>query len=320
MIAFTLCSNNYLAQAKVLADSIHYHNPECKVFIGLVDELSDKIDYNYFRPAEILPLKNLNLQVFDFIINEYGIIELNTCVKPSFFKYLKAKYPDSQMIYYFDPDIKIYNSLQWLNEELANQSAVVTPHFCSPIPLDGFQPGENLALNYGTYNLGFIGVNTNSSEVSSFLDWWEERCLKLGYIKPCEGLFVDQLWINLAPVFFKDVKVLNHPGLNMAPWNLHERQIERVGCDNVQLTGNHYLFFYHFSSYSFDNSDQLSKYYNRFSFSQFPLLRQLYDQYRTDVFRNDYAKFSKIPCVYGKKIDNRIYKRIVRKIERMIKA
>ena len=38
-IIFTICSNNYLAQAKALGDSVLQTNPDYTFFIGLVDEL-----------------------------------------------------------------------------------------------------------------------------------------------------------------------------------------------------------------------------------------------------------------------------------------
>jgi hypothetical protein len=37
-VAFTLCSLNYMAQAKTLADSFHEYNPEWHFVIGLVEQ------------------------------------------------------------------------------------------------------------------------------------------------------------------------------------------------------------------------------------------------------------------------------------------
>src|ERR1017187_7472506 len=42
-------------------------------------------------------------------------------------------------------------------------------------------------------------------------------------------MFVDQKWINLAPCFFENVKILKQPGCNMAFWNLHERHLSSEG-------------------------------------------------------------------------------------------
>jgi hypothetical protein len=39
--AFTICSINYLAQAKVLADSLKKTNPDYEFVIGLCDKIDD---------------------------------------------------------------------------------------------------------------------------------------------------------------------------------------------------------------------------------------------------------------------------------------
>ena len=44
IVVFTLCSGNYLAQAKTLALSVLEHNPKCHFVIGLVDRLPDGVD------------------------------------------------------------------------------------------------------------------------------------------------------------------------------------------------------------------------------------------------------------------------------------
>ena len=54
-IGFTICSNNYLAQAKILQTSFLVHNPDYKFFIGLVDQLDPAINYkNQFNDSVIL--------------------------------------------------------------------------------------------------------------------------------------------------------------------------------------------------------------------------------------------------------------------------
>ncbi len=56
-----------------------------------------------------------------------------------------------------------------------------------------------LLLIDGVFNLGFIGLS-KAAETERFLDWWERRCLNLGYNERWSGLFVDQKWINLVLV------------------------------------------------------------------------------------------------------------------------
>lgn len=297
-IVFTLCSNNYLAQAKTLMDSVHKFSPETILVIGLVDELHKEIDYNFFDPAIVLPVKEIGLPNLEELCLKYNIIELNTAVKASYFKYLCNRF-DSKNIVYFDPDIQVYEPLDSLFAQLISNDIILTPHILSPIPHDGLKPQENIFLNYGIYNLGFIGLNPRTSNVLKFLDWWEERTLSLGFNRVHEGLFVDQLWINLVPLLFKKIKILTEYGYNMAPWNLHERVLIKYVDEGLLLNDNSNLTFYHFSSYDYRTPDSISKdFYNRFSFANRPDLVELYITYHSSLLRNKIMFFSNLGCSY----------------------
>ncbi len=50
-IAFTICSNNYLAHAKTVGDSYLKYHPNNKFIIGLVDKLQDEYDYSHNCPG-----------------------------------------------------------------------------------------------------------------------------------------------------------------------------------------------------------------------------------------------------------------------------
>jgi hypothetical protein len=296
-LAFTLCSNNYLAQAKILADSLISHNPDYTFIIGLVDEKSDLIDYNFFSPHTIIPIADIGIENFDELWKKYNIIELNTSVKASFFKYLQAENPAVEFIFYFDPDIMVFHKLHLLEGEFQRADILLTPHVLSPIPLDGLLPSENTFLNYGTYNLGFIGVKTATANTTRMLDWWEERTLTMGYINEAKGIFVDQLWMNHVPLFFQNVKVLKGYGYNTAPWNLQERRSITREQAGYKMEDGGFLVFFHFSTYNYLLPDQLSK-YNRNNFQNTPDVKPLYEVYHHLLQQNNVAKLSVIPCAY----------------------
>jgi hypothetical protein len=297
VIVFTICSNNYLAQAKILGDSIIVHNPGYIFIIGLIDEFHKDIDYSFFEPHIILPVAEIGLQDLDSLWRKYNIIELNTSVKASYFKYLFKANPNVDKICYLDPDIRVYHPLDLLEKELEDNFVLLVPHINTPIELDGKSPGEHLFLQYGIYNLGFIGLHRNCSLPSGLLDWWEERTLTLGYNKPEEGLFVDQLWINFVPVFFEKVKILKHSGLNMAPWNLHERTL-RAGAGLYEITDGSPLYFFHFSNYKYTDPDHIATSYKRYNFSNHSELKGIYNEYKDLLLKNNVDTYSIIPCSY----------------------
>lgn len=296
-LIFTICSNNYLAQAKVFTDSIALYEPGAKIIIGLIDELNIQIDYNFFTPAEIIPLKELQIENISELFEKYNIVELNTAVKASYFKYLSVKYPEVKKIIYFDPDIKIFQSLNSIFNELNTSDIILTPHILTPIELDGSQPQENLFLKHGIYNLGFIGIRSINENVKRFLNWWEDRILYRSFTNMPEGFFVDQLPINLAPIFFNNVKILEGYGYNMAPWNLHERKLVSAEAESYTLQDGSPLYFYHFSSYDYKRPEELCKpYYSRFTFNDRPDLIKIYKTYQKDIINNRVSFFEDIPC------------------------
>jgi hypothetical protein len=85
-LVFTLCSNNYLAQAITLGNSLLIHNPEYIFKIGLVDRKNNQIDYSTI-PFNIIEVESIGITPFDDMFKRYNITELNTAVKPFFFQY-----------------------------------------------------------------------------------------------------------------------------------------------------------------------------------------------------------------------------------------
>lgn len=300
--AFTICSNNYLGQAMALKRSLLKKNPAFSFFIILVDRLSKEVDYKLFEPAEVIPIADVDNIDLDDLIARYYIIELNTAVKPSVFKFLKQKHPELQALYYLDPDLYFYDSLEETNAMLQRNTAVLTPHILSPIPRDGKEPEENTFLQFGIYNLGFAGINMQSEIAMKMLDWWEERVIKYGYDKPHKGYFVDQLWMAQAPLFFDNIIVLKTFNYNMAPWNLHERRIESLEGDKVMLNDGSRLVFYHFSKLSEDEM-AVSREYDRYSLEELPKLKELYLGYKQVLANCHYFDFKKIPIAFDVKVN-----------------
>lgn len=298
-IAFTLCSNNYLAQAKILGDSLIKFNPEFNFIIGLIDRLSLDINYESNIGFEIIPVEDIGVSNFDELWKKYNIIELNTCIKPSYYKYIFNKYSDAEFVLFFDPDILIFNGLSDVENELETNDFVLVPHIFSPIPISDQRPNDNDFLNYGLYNLGFLGLRNTLQVINDFLPWWEERTLKLGYIRTWDGLFVDQLWFNLVPLFFKKICILNHIGYNVAPWNLQERALSFIGNDII-VNSKAKLVFYHFSSFKFSNPKVYFYNYSRNIGCNNIVLEHLYSMYYNLLIENGILMYSKIKCYFLK--------------------
>ena len=282
--ALTICSFNYISKARVLIESYKTIHPEHDITLVIVDKKREsstlqKLGINIIW-AEDLPIDNFLQYAFTF-----DIIEFNTNVKPTAMKFLLEKY---DKVIYFDPDIQVFSRIDHILEELNNASIVITPHSVTPI-LDGCKPDDSDLLRFGAYNLGFVGVS-KCSESFSFLEWWSDRCLKLGFYEPQLGLAVDQKWIDLAPSFFPKLKILHNVGLNVAFWNLHERFLSKVN-NQWFVNGNIPLVFFHFSSFNSDFVDIIAFKQTRFKQGERADFTEIANDYAVNIQKLKISEF-----------------------------
>lgn len=283
MIAFTICSNNYLSEALTLGDSLKANGlAKNNFFIFLCDK--KKIEINYEDLIfKVIEITDAIVPGFTELTQRYQLVELNTSVKPSLFKYLFKSFNEN-IFAYLDPDLFFYKNIEIVVKELGDSSVLLTPHILNSVTLDS-HPSESVFLNYGLYNLGFLMLRKDYI-ANQILDWWEERTLKIGYDNPSKGLFVDQLWMNLTPIYFENVKISRHIGLNTAYWNLTERSISSKN-DYYFLNETEELVFFHFSS--FDHSmKELSKRGSTIDPNQWEIILEMMSKYKTHLNANSF--------------------------------
>lgn len=297
-IAFTICSNNYLGQAKVLSDSVYEHSRDkYDFYIVLCDVKNEAIDYSEFH-ANFVEAKDLEIKNFEWMTQHYNIVELNTAIKPYAFQYLIKNY-NPKYVHYLDPDTCTYTNLTAIEEEMGDSSILLTPHEMASLPFDGGRPTDCTFLNAGIYNLGFLGLKNDDISLS-MLKWWcvflAEHCIN----NVSKGLFVDQLPMNLVPIFFDNVKVTKHKGLNAAYWNLHEREIQ-YDKGQWKVSNNYKLVFYHFSNFMIDKPEIISAFDSRHSMLNSDDLKKLFGEYVKRRNATNNSLYKSIPCVYIKK-------------------
>ncbi|MCY7357604.1 MAG: glycosyl transferase [Rudanella sp.] len=320
-LAFTICSVNYLAQARTLGDSLRATNPDWTYVIGLVDDLnSANLPADLMPPYTMIEVAAIGIPDFEAMCARYDITELNTAVKPFFIDYFYTVHPEYKKVVYFDPDIIVFQPLTRLENHLDEYSLVLTPHTCSPTP-DWERPNEQHHLGTGIFNLGFIGLQAND-EAKRFVNWWKERLVYECQIDLCAGLFVDQHWVNFAPTYFDNVWIEKHRGYNVAYWNLHERFFSQHQ-GKWMVNGDEPLQFFHYSGYSPYKPFEVSKYQTRYTFADTTQAGEsgvrttdrtdvwpLFELYKERLLTNGNDRYRKYPCVYIKLPTVLRYKRI----------
>ena len=296
--ACTIVSPNYLPFARTLAGSFLAQHPDHRFFVLIVADLEDAAPFCLDASFTPVMLHEIGVPDLRATAMRYDLLELNTNVKPTLMKHLLQAYGLETLIY-LDPDIFVYAPLDPVFDLLRTGATVVlTPHMTAPV-FDGKTPTEQELQYNGTYNLGFLGIGSGE-ETRRLLDWWEARCLQLGFSEGRTGLFVDQKWMNLAPGLFDRVAVCRDPGLNMAYWNLHERTLAESPGGPLVVTASRApakLRFFHFSGYSAAEPELLSRNTDRYTLRDRPDLQPLFRAYRSATSANEGAAAEALP--YG---------------------
>ncbi len=287
MHATTIIARNYLAHARVWADSFTRHHPQTETSVLIVDDHARKIgsgeDFEVLRPDDI----GIPRREFHRMAALYTVLELSTALKPWLLRTLLDRGHDAAL--YFDPDIRVFHPLNDLFALTTAHSLVLTPHITEPLPDDDLLIDERTIRLAGTFNLGFVGV---SGEARKFLGWWGDRLARGCRIATDQGQFVDQRYVDLVPGLFEH-EIIRDPTLNVAYWNVHQRPLDsQAGTYTVD---GRPLRFFHFSGFDPSRSWLLSTHgadRPRVLLSEHPILARLCKEYADALQTHGYGELA----------------------------
>ena len=266
----TICSGNYFPYARILLTSLQKYHPEATLFLCLADKLQPDAELG-IEGVGLIPAEDLAIPNFADFAFRYEIMEFNTAVKPFVMQDLIENRGFEEVVY-LDPDIELFAPMSPVFDAFAKGADfVVTPHLTEPAEFGEF-PDDIGIMKAGIYNLGFIAVN-NSPDGISFLHWWGRRLRFQCVHKISEGIFVDQKFVDLLPAFHENVAILRDRSLNVAYWNLDQRELTKT--DAGWLINGQPLRFFHFSGISAKAPHRLSKYTERFRDNLTPALQEI---------------------------------------------
>lgn len=282
---FTICSQNYFAQALTLKESfMRYNSADFKFFLADIP----------LENSDFICLDDEWIPKWRSMAFKYNITEFNTSIKPFCFSYLFKKGYDK--VIYLDPDIFITDSLNEIWKGLDSKSIIFTPHICDISIEESKEYREREMLQDGICNLGFCAIK-NDEVGTCIVEWWKNRLQNQCFNEKEEGLFTDQKWMMFIPVFFPNHVLISHNfGLNVAVWNLHERQLEVIDDKyfirrkkNGILTP---LIFFHFSGFNPQNPKYLTRRKPDINIETYPSFRPILKEYSENIMRNGYDSYS----------------------------
>lgn len=246
---FTAAAFNYLPRARLLAESVRRYLPRAHLCLALADVKPEGFDPASCGFDSVVAVEDLadaipDLPRWTFC---HDVMERSTAIKPFVLERLLAR-PDCRAVFFFDPDCYLFSPPDELLERFADASILLTPHQTRPEASEKCMFRETNHLRFGVYNLGFLGVR-NDETGRAFTDWWRKRLHAFCRIDLQKGLFTDQRWIDLAPVFFDRVGILRDSRYNLACWNFRDRVVTGHPDTGVLVDGRPVCFF-HFAGTS----------------------------------------------------------------------
>jgi hypothetical protein len=290
---FTIATTNYLPFAVSLLDSVKQHHPEFEVCICLTDYLTPATiaKNKLMEKYPILQLHELQAEEFGFITQNYSPMELANSAKILFAEHFLSREEVDQVVF-CDSDIRFFGRLP--ENVIAEHDIVYTPHYTSPPPIE-MKRQELEVLNAGMFNGGFFKLK-KSAETMKFIKWFRERCVLECISDRCRGYYYDQLWINFVPLYFKNVNIERNPGMNMAYWNLHERQLSQKN-GVFMVNDQSPLSFFHFSGWDYNDPLNITK-WSLFTAEQRPDVKPLLSAYYKALQENEYEHYITMPNHY----------------------
>ncbi|GAA4333842.1 hypothetical protein [Flaviaesturariibacter amylovorans] len=282
---YTTTSLSHLYKVKTFAETFIPLHPDVRFYVVLVEPLDA---HTTAAATALLPEANLlfpsHLPETEraSIKPDYNFFEACCAYRPFFADLLFSADYGVERLIYMDSDLLQYESIEPAFAHLQQYNFLLTPHTTAPTPLSEVE--HEIGMNRcGIYNAGFIGMK-RSPETERFLQWWKDRMRQLCVVELSRGLFVDQIWLNLLPLYFEGVFIEKDPGYNVAYWNFFERPLARSG--NRITTKGRPLRFVHYSGLVEHDPYNITQHMREYLLRDGSLLKELFDDYRSRLARN----------------------------------
>ncbi len=269
----TIAAPNYFAHVRVLMESLRRFHPNVPFHLLVV---SPKPHPFCFPGQQVRCLSLAELPAADrrSLLLRYGPKQLCAALKPGALRRLLDNGHRSAL--FLDPDMLVLAGLDDCLAQVERHALTLTPHLV-PAHLCRAQAGlERELVMVGTFNGGFIGV-TDGPQVRRFLNWWESRLRTHCFEDLAAGMHYDQRWLDLAPGFVEDLRLLSDPGVNFGHWRLPALRIEKRNGEF--FVEGRPLRLVHFSGYDPSSPEGLSRFRPGWRIEQFGPLAGLFRDY-----------------------------------------
>jgi hypothetical protein len=186
--------------------------------------------------------------------------------------YLLTKHPEMQRLSFVDADLFFLGDPRAVLDEIGDASIGLSEHRF-PEELAYLEP-------YGRFNDGWLTFR-NEPAAHQALASWRAQCLEWCYDRLEHGRFAEQKYLDAWPSQFP-VHVIEHPGANVAPWNLNRFPMSLLG-NRFHVAGQPLIFFHAHGFKPAGPGIKRDGNLARYGVELSPLLAQLFERYEQDL-------------------------------------
>ncbi len=241
----TLLDLHYLARGLVLYRSLRAFDSQARLRVFCMDreakQALDELDLPGLVATSLEELEDYAPELRSVKTSRSRVEYLWTAT-PATCLFTLARSTEAHAVVRLDSDVEFYADPALLLDELGDGSVLLTPHRTAPEFRDLGDRGEEWG---GTFNVQCEVFRRDESGMAA-LRWWHERCVEWCYDRFEPGRYGDQKYLDEFPSRFAGVRMNEHLGAGLAPWNIAGHRLERSG-DSFTVDGKP-LLFHHFQS------------------------------------------------------------------------
>lgn len=233
----TYFDHRYAAKGLAMWRSLKAHRPDAVLHVLCLDQAGEAVlEALQLQDVTLHPLAALEGDDPDLAKTRgtRSLVEYYFTLTPCFPRYLLRTGVASTRLTYVDADLFFLSDPQPVFDELGTGSVAIIEHRFSPEIADH--------IVYGRFNVGWVTFCHDEAGLAC-LDLWREECLAWCHDRLDGDRFADQKYLDRWPERFPEVVVIQHPGANLAPWNLGRHTVS--DASGVPMADGRPVIFYH---------------------------------------------------------------------------
>jgi hypothetical protein len=233
----TYFDKQYLSRGLALYHSLRAHHPSFRLYVCCFDEEVRSYLAQRALP-DLIPIGSADLEAHDPAFRATRStrtrLEYYFTSTPCWLRFLFDRFAEIELLTYVDADLRFFSSSEPVFTEMAGNSIALVEH--------RFPRRLRHLERCGRFNVGWLSFRRDRDGLAC-LDWWRERCIEWCCDRLDGNRFAEQRYLDAWPTMFSTLVVLQHAGLDVAPWNLGASRVDFDG-PSIRVDGDPLICFH----------------------------------------------------------------------------